>query len=227
MENNNANTVAPRAVFRTQRRTPSARGKSWAGTILFILIIPVTVIFSVLFYNNLNSFGGFIVVIVPCAMLAMAIVCWARSGIEQNGTLSFYDDRIVHICRQERFDMLPGQITSASYGGNVVKIVFSGKTLTLVSSQAAEIVQNVNAFISAYPFAGTNYGAPVAPAPMVPVATPMTPVAAPVAAPVAPAPAAPAAPVVDKAEEIRKYKQLVDDGVISQEQFDAIIQRMN
>ena len=203
------NTNTPRAVYNTQRRTPSARGKSWAGTILFILLIPVTAVLVALLRGNLDGARGLIVVIIPAAMLALAIVFWARSGIEQNGTISFYDDRIVHKCRSEVFDIFPGQISSVSQSGNVVKIVFSGMTLTFVSAQAAMIVQNVNAFTAAYAPGNAGYAAPAA-----------APVAAPVAAP------APAAPAADKAEEIRKYKQLVDDGVISQEQFDAIIKKM-
>ena len=77
-----------------------------------------------------------------------------------------------------------------------------------MSNQAALITQNINAFIAAYVPGNAGY------------AVPATSVA-----PVAPAPA-PAAPVVDKAEEIRKYKQLVDEGVLTQEQFEEIVKKM-
>ena len=213
MVNTNTNTAAPRATYRIKRRTPRARGLSWAGTILFILTIPA--IFSAIVFGPFSTdtqimiyFGGIFI------LFALAIAFWIMSGVSQNGVLSFYDDRIVSSCGYEKFEMMPGQVSAAMQSGNVVKIVFSGRTLTLVSFQAAEIVSNVNAFIAAYSGAVTGPAAPAA-----------APVAAPVA-PVAAAPAAPAAPVVDKAEEIRKYKQLVDDGVISQEQFDAIIKKM-
>lgn len=207
MVNTNTNTAAPRATYRIKRRTPRARGLSWAGTILFILIIPAIFLAISLgrFFTETQIMlyiGGMFI------LVALAIAFWIMSGVSQNGVLSFYDDRIVSVCGYEKFEMMPGQVSAAMQSGNVVKIVFSGKTLTLVSFQAAEIVSNVNAFIAAYSGAVTG---------------PAAPAAAPVAAPVAPAPAA---PVVDKAEEIRKYKQLVDDGVISQEQFDAIIKKM-
>ncbi len=207
MVNTNTNTAAPRATYRIKRRTPRARGLSWAGTILFILTIPA--IFSAIVFGPFSTdtqimmyIGGIFV------LFALAIAFWIMSGVAQNGVLSFYDDRIVSSCGYEKFEMMPGQVSAAMQSGNVVKIVFSGRTLTIVSIQAAEIVSNVNAFIAAYSGAVTG---------------PAAPAAVPVAAPVA---AAPAAPVVDKAEEIRKYKQLVDDGVISQEQFDAIIKKM-
>ena len=201
------NTNNPRAVYNTKRRTPSARGKSWAGTLLVVFCVPVAIVLMTVVSMNKGE-GGW-VMLIPVVMVALGIFFWVRSGIEQNGTISFYDNKIVHKCRNEVFELLPGQISSVSQSGNVVKIVFSGKTLTFVSNQASMITQNINAFIAAYVPGNAGYAVP----------------AAPVAqdAPVAPTPAA---PVVDKAEEIRKYKQLVDDGVISQEQFDEIIKKM-
>ena len=210
MVNTNTNTAAPRATYRIKRRTPRARGLSWAGTILFILTIPA-IFLAISFGRFYTDTQTMIVIAVIFVLFALAIAFWIMSGVSQNGVLSFYDDRIVSSCGYEKFEMMPGQVSAAMQSGNVVKIVFSGRTLTLVSFQAAEIVSNVNAFIAAYSGAVTG---------------PAAPAAAPVAVPVAAAPAAPAAPVVDKAEEIRKYKQLVDDGVISQEQFDAIIKKM-
>ena len=201
------NTNNPRAVYNTKRRTPSARGKSWAGTLLVVFTLPALI---VMVYVVSASRGSAVVAfLIPAVMLGLGIFFWVRSGIEQNGTISFYDNKIVHKCRNEVFELLPGQISSVSQSGNVVKIVFSGKTLTFVSNQASMITQNINAFIAAYVPGNAGYAVPAAPVAQ--------------AAPVAPAPAA---PVVDKAEEIRKYKQLVDDGVISQEQFDAIIKKM-
>ena len=207
MVNTNTNTAAPRATYRIKRRTPRARGLSWAGTILFILTIPA-IFLAISFVRFYTDTQTMIVIAVIFVLFALAIAFWIMSGVSQNGVLSFYDDRIVSSCGYEKFELMPGQVSAAMQSGNVVKIVFSGRTLTLVSFQAAEIVSNVNAFIAAYSGAVTG---------------PAAPAAVPVAAPVA---AAPAAPVVDKAEEIRKYKQLVDDGVISQEQFDAIIKKM-
>ena len=201
------NTNNPRAVYNTKRRTPSARGKSWAGTLLVVFTLPALI---VMVYVVSASRGSAVVAfLIPAVMLGLGIFFWVRSGIEQNGTISFYDNKIVHKCRNEVFELLPGQISSVSQSGNVVKIVFSGKTLTFVSNQASMITQNINAFIAAYVPGNAGYAVPAAPVAQ--------------AAPVAPTPAA---PVVDKAEEIRKYKQLVDDGVISQEQFDAIIKKM-
>lgn len=204
------NTNNPRAVYNTKRRTPSARGKSWAGTILVVFSVPTLIV--MVYVLSASRGSAVIAFMIPAVLLGLGIFFWVRSGIEQNGTISFYDNKIVHKCRNEVFELLPGQISSVAQSGNVVKVIFSGITLTFVSAQATQITQNINAFIAAYAPGNAGYAVPAAPA---------APAAQPV--PVAPAPAAPA---VDKAEEIRKYKQLVDDGVISQEQFDEIIKRM-
>ena len=204
------NTNNPRAVYNTKRRTPSARGKSWAGTILVVFSVPTLIV--MVYVLSASRGSAVIAFMIPAVMLGLGIFFWVRSGIEQNGTISFYDNKIVHKCRNEVFELLPGQISSVAQSGNVVKVIFSGITLTFVSAQATQITQNINAFIAAYAPGNAGYAVPAAP--VAPVAQP---------APVVPAPAAPA---VDKAEEIRKYKQLVDDGVISQEQFDAIIKKM-
>ena len=204
------NTNNPRAVYNTKRRTPSARGKSWAGTILVVFSVPTLIV--MVYVLSASRGSAVIAFMIPAVMLGLGIFFWVRSGIEQNGTISFYDNKIVHKCRNEVFELLPGQISSVAQSGNVVKVIFSGITLTFVSAQATQITQNINAFIAAYAPGNAGYAVPAAP--VAPVAQP---------APVVPAPAAPA---VDKADEIRKYKQLVDDGVISQEQFDAIIKKM-
>ena len=204
------NTNNPRAVYNTKRRTPSARGKSWAGTILVVFSVPTLIV--MVYVLSASRGSAVIAFMIPAVMLGLGIFFWVRSGIEQNGTISFYDNKIVHKCRNEVFELLPGQISSVAQSGNVVKVIFSGITLTFVSAQATQITQNINAFIAAYAPGNAGYAVPAAP--VAPAAQP---------APVAQAPAAPA---VDKAEEIRKYKQLVDDGVISQEQFDAIIKKM-
>lgn len=190
----------PVAVYYTKRRTPSARGKSWVGTLLFIFSFPALFVLAAM-----NA--GRSALLIPGIMILGGIIFWIISGVEQNGTISFYDNKIVHKCRREVFELYPGQVSSVSQSGKVVKIIFSGKTLTFVSDNADQITQSVDSFISTYAPANTGYAAPVAPV-------------------VSIAPVNTSAPVSDKTEEIRKYKQLVDDGVITQEQFDAILKKM-
>ena len=173
-------------TYNVKRRTPEARGKSWIGTIFFGIGLLISS--SLMLMMTLGSGSPFIV---------LGIVFWTKSNTSQNGTITFYDDRIVYHCRNEKFVLLPGQVSHVTQSGTLIKIVFSGKTLTLVSDRASEITRNVNAFISAY--AGNN-------------AAPQTA-------------QAPANTQSISPDDIRKYKQLVDEGIITQEQFNEIIKK--
>lgn len=114
----------PVAVYYTKRRTPSARGKSWVGTLLFIFSFPALFVLAAM-----NA--GRSALLIPGIMILGGIIFWIISGVEQNGTISFYDNKIVHKCRREVFELYPGQVSSVSQSGKVVKIIFSGKTLLL------------------------------------------------------------------------------------------------
>lgn len=190
-------------TYNVKRRTPEARGKSWIGTIFFgigLLIFSSLMLMMTLgsgspFASLTGRSGAELLFAVP--FIVLGIVFWTKSNTSQNGTITFYDDRIVYHCRNEKFVLLPGQVSHVTQSGTLIKIVFSGKTLTLVSDRASEITRNVNAFISAY--AGNN-------------AAPQTA-------------QAPANTQSISPDDIRKYKQLVDEGIITQEQFDEIIKK--
>ena len=199
------NMIAP-IVFRIKRRTPRARKLSWLATMLFA--IGVFVVISIFFcgFTIPSTADWILYLLIPAiAFFVFGIVFWTKSNNAQNATLAFYNDKIVYKGIGETIEMFPGQVSHAQQSGKVVKIVFSGKTLTIVSEQADDVTNNVNSFVSAY----TN--AAVAAAVQVPVAT-------------APAQASAPTPSLSP-EDIRKYKQLVDDGVITQEQFDEILKK--
>ena len=87
----------------------------------------------------------------------------------------------------------------------IIKIVFGRTTLPLDTRQAREIANKLNEFIAAHPYpVYTAYPVNAMPAP------------APVQAPAAP-------PARLNPEEIRGYRKLVEDGVITEEQFNKII----
>ncbi|MCR5805273.1 MAG: SHOCT domain-containing protein [Clostridia bacterium] len=199
MENTNQ---AP-LTYAVKRRTPEARRKSWIGTAFFgigllyfaILMLLMTLGSGSPFSSLTGGSGLELFFSVP--FIVLGIVFWTKSNNSQNGTINFYNDKIVYHCRSEKYVLLPGQISHVSQSGTMIKIVFSGKTLTLVSDRATEITKNVNAFISAY---SNNEFMQTAPEPAANTQS-LSP------------------------EDIRKYKQLVDEGIITQEQFDEIIKR--
>lgn len=184
-------------TFNIKRRTPEARGKSWAGTLVFgfgLLIFA-----AALFLGVMRIIENMALMLIAVPFIVVGIVLWTKSNNAQNGTLTFHSDMIMYKCGSESFKMLPGQVTHVNQSGNQVRIIFAGKTLYIVSPDATQITHNVNAFMAAY-----NNLAPQAAAP-------------------APAPVQKSAPDPD---EIRKYKQLVDEGIITQQQFDEILKKM-
>lgn len=184
-------------TFNIKRRTPEARGKSWAGTLVFGFGLLLFAVIMLIFYMRITE--QIALMLIPVPFIVVGIVLWTKSNNAQNGTLTFHSDMIMYKCGSESFKMLPGQVTHVNQSGNQVRIIFAGKTLYIVSPDATQITHNVNAFMAAY-----NNLAPQAAAP-------------------APAPVQKSAPDPD---EIRKYKQLVDEGVITQQQFDEILKKM-
>lgn len=158
--------------------------------------------------KNPSDFLVFLVEISPpfiVGCIVFSIVLWVKSNNEQRGTLTFYgsENRIVSRVMQEVIEIKPDQISEVLRNGNLVKIVFSGTTLTLVSDRAVDIVNAANEMIRV-----CKQNPPV----YQQTAANRIPVQAPVQTQINP-------------DEIRKYKQLVDDGIITQEQFDQIIKQ--
>lgn len=199
MENTNAlKFIVFRRVARARWKTPvgivmlvSGISLAIAGVITFALAVKVAP------KNELGPLLPGIFMIMVALIIGIIGIIILSEGKRQPGTIIFSNDKISYNCQNEMIDFLPGQITSAHQNGNIVSIVFQGKTLEVAADQASMIVQNINAFISAHQAAQAVSAAPAA---------------------------APAHSSIS-ADEIRKYKQLVDDGVISQEQFEEIVRK--
>ena len=203
MDNNNEQPD----IFFIRRRTPRARGLSWGGTIFFGAGLLTSGYYWLMTqrYTNMSEvtmfrFGIFIALFFICAILM-----WVASSKAQNGTISISDELISCKCERTFLDIMPGQVSSVTRYDDVVKIVFCGKTLTIRSEKAPQIEDRVKDFISAYKYSGNSVNAVP-----VPVAVPK----------------AESKNEQLSADKIREYKQLVDDGIISQEQFDQIIEKL-
>jgi len=156
-------------------------------------------------YSNVSKtitlrFGIFIALFFICAVLM-----WVASSKTQNGTISISDERISCKCERTFLDIMPGQVSSVTRYKNIVKIEFGGQTLTIRSEKASQIEDRVKDFISAYRYSGKLVNA---------VPVPKT------------VPKTGSKNEQLSTDKIREYKQLVDDGIISQEQFDQIIEKL-
>jgi hypothetical protein len=143
-------------IFEIRRRTPRSRGLSWAGTIMFAhALIGAYIIF--VFSNagaDISFRGAWGLLVFTALFFILALILWGASSSAQNGTLLIYDDKISCRCERTFIDILPGQITSVLREGDIVRILYLGKTLTIKSEKASQIKDRVQDFISAYKNSG-------------------------------------------------------------------------
>lgn len=195
-------------IYKIKRRTARARALSWVGTGFFVLDLIVLYFLAPIIlsqevdFRNLLYFENHLYVEVfrSCIFAALfffiAVILWAASYNAQQGTIAFYNEEKI-TCRCERafVDLLPGQVSSVQQDGNVVRIMYLNRTLTIQSENASQIRERVQNFISAYNYSGNNI-----------VKNSIDPLVS--------------------AAKIREYKELVDEGIITQEQFDAIVSKI-
>lgn len=203
MDNSNAQPD----IFIIRRKTPRSRGFSWGGTVSFgaCLAVSAQLCYYSLTFRDISGANAFRFGILIALFFVIAIILWVVSSKSQNGTLSISDELISCKCERNFLDIMPGQVTSVTRYDDIVKIAFSGKTLTVKSEKASQIEDRVKDFISAYRYSGNL------------VTTVPTPVAV---------RKTESQNELISADKIREYKKLVDDGIISQEQFDQIIEKI-
>ncbi|MBR6987694.1 MAG: hypothetical protein IKH82_06465 [Clostridiales bacterium] len=206
MENKNE----PVAVYNVRRHTPSATGNKGCGTIFFAAAILLVILFVFALINKIDPIlkKALMYFLISAVLALIGFLIFLYTNVSWSGTLKFYNDRIEYRLNngREQFTILPGQLSKIVLVNNgIIKIVFGRTTLPLDTRQAREIADKLNEFIAAHPYpVYTAYPVNAMPAP------------APVQAPAAP-------PARLNPEEIRGYRKLVEDGVITDEQFNKII----
>lgn len=206
MENTNSKPLEF-VVFRRNPRdgwkVPVGIGLIITGIIQSLLMVYIAYVAQLEFLSGVAG----IAILVSVILIVTGILIAAESG-QKTGSIVIDQNQIRYQCKKEKIVFLPGQITSVLQEGNVVSIAYQGKTLKVVVPKAAELVSNINAFIEACPANNTQVSAPNASNDVgkqgevetqpVNILDPVT---------------------------IREYKKLVDDGVISQEQFEEIVRK--
>ena len=206
MENTNSKPLE----FVVFRRNPRDGWKVPVGIGLIITgIIQGLLMCYIAYVAQLEFLSGVagIAMLVSVILIVTGILIAAESG-QKTGSIVIDQNQIRYQCKKEKIVFLPGQITSVLQEGNVVSIAYQGKTFKVIVPKAAELVSNINAFIEACPANNTQVSAPNAfndvgkqgevETQPVNILDPVT---------------------------IREYKKLVDDGVISQEQFEEIVRK--
>ena len=192
-------------IYAITRRTPRSIGLSWCGTISFIISL-ISAFFLGRFYFERVISDVFAIqwCIFTSLFFIVGIVFWKASSNAKYGTLLIFDDKISCRCERTIVDIKPDQISSFDQDGKIVYIIYSGKTLSIQSKEPSALVRRLNEYLDEYKH----------PKDQISEAAETEMESDTASEPISP-------------DKIREYKQLVDDGLITQAQYDAIIERLD
>ena len=191
--------------FDIKRRTPGARAKLIIGRIAIVVSFLLIAVFVAIVSSGAAGEGvAFIPLGIAAPVIITGIVLCASSNNSMNGTMTFLKDKAIYQCGDERFEILPDKITAAHRSYEKVLIVFSGIKLRIVSEQAPEIMHCLDIMVNPSDRSEAEE-APDAADRDEPTSTER-------------------AALIDP-NILREYKKLVDEGVLTQEQFDEIVRK--
>lgn len=191
--------------FDIKRRTPGARAKLIIGRIAIVVSFLLIAVFVAIVSSGAAGEGvAFIPLGIAAPVIVVGIVLCASSNNSMNGTMTFLKDKAIYQCGDERFEILPDKITAAHRSYEKVLIVFSGIKLRIVSEQAPEIMHCLDIMVNPSDRSEAEE-APDAADRDEPTSTER-------------------AALIDP-NILREYKKLVDEGVLTQEQFDEIVRK--
>lgn len=207
MDNNGSEQTAnsyPQS-FDIKRRTPGARAKLIIGRIAIVVSFLLIAVFVAIVSSGAAGEGvAFIPLGIAAPVIVVGIVLCASSNNSMNGTMTFLKDKAIYQCGDERFEIFPDKITAAHRSYEKVLIVFSGIKLRIVSEQAPEIMHCLDIMVNPSDRSEAEE-APDAADRDEPTSTER-------------------AALIDP-NILREYKKLVDEGVLTQEQFDEIVRK--
>lgn len=151
MDNNGSEQTAnsyPQS-FDIKRRTPGARAKLIIGRIAIVVSFLLIAVFVAIVSSGAAGEGvAFIPLGIAAPVIITGIVLCASSNNSMNGTMTFLKDKAIYQCGDERFEILPDKITAAHRSYEKVLIVFSGIKLRIVSEQAPEIMHCLDIMVN-------------------------------------------------------------------------------
>jgi len=193
-------------IYAITRRTPRSIGLGWGGTVLFMIGL-ISAFFLGWFYfvRIISDVFAIQWCIFTGLFLILGIILWRASANAEYGTLLIFDDKVSCRCERTIVDIKPDQITSVYRYRKNVFIVFSGKTLSIHPEEPSALVRRLNEYVDEYNHPEEYIDEETEPETELESDTESEPISP---------------------DKIREYKQLVDDGLITQAQYDAIIERL-
>ena len=223
MENVNESeqTAVDPNSFEVTRILRGSKAKSIVGFFLFINGL-ANVIFLVTMACTAGADAGLVVLFVTISSLSFIVGAALQVKKSEEGTLTFYPDKMVFSGTINKLELYASEISVAQKKADVLKIVAARTTLVITAVRAEDIALKIREMLhtadgddsvaATEQPSDTEDVQPVEAAPEKPAEPSITDVSA----------STPA----EKAEALREYKKLVDEGVLTKEQFDEIVKKL-
>ena len=206
------------SVFEVTRRIRGSKAKSIVGFVLFIFGLAFLIgLISLACSGSADS--GLIVCFIILTTLSFIIGAVLQTRKSEEGTLTFYPDKIVFSGNKTKMELYASEIRVAQKKADVLKIVAANKTLVVIADQAEAIALKIRELL--HTADGDDGVTATEQTPEIDNEQPQEN-----AEEESSTEADTASTPAEKADALREYKKLVDEGVLTQEQFEEIVKKM-
>ena len=206
------------SVFEVNRRIRGSKAKSIVGFVLFIFGLAFLIgLISLACSGSADS--GLIVCFIILTTLSFIIGAVLQTRKSEEGTLTFYPDKIVFSGNKTKMELYASEIRVAQKKADVLKIVAANTTLVVIADQAEAIALKIRELL--HTADGDDGVTATEQTPEIDNEQPQEN-----AEEESSTEADTASTPAEKADALREYKKLVDEGVLTQEQFEEIVKKM-
>ena len=206
------------SVFEVTRRIRGSKAKSIVGFVLFIFGLAFLIgLISLACSGSADS--GLIVCFIILTTLSFIIGAVLQTRKSEEGTLTFYPDKIVFSGNKTKMELYASEIRVAQKKADVLKIVAANTTLVVIADQAEAIALKIRELL--HTADGDDGVTATEQTPEIDNEQPQEN-----AEEESSTEADTASTPAEKADALREYKKLVDEGVLTQEQFEEIVKKM-
>lgn len=206
------------SVFEVTRRIRGSKAKSIVGFVLFIFGLAFLIgLISLACSGSADS--GLIVCFIILTTLSFIIGAVLQTRKSEEGTLTFYPDKIVFSGNKTKMELYASEIRVAQKKADVLKIVAANTTLVVIADQAEAIALKIRELL--HTADGDDGVTATEQTPEIDNEQPQEN-----AEEESSTEADTASTPAEKADALREYKKLVDEGVLTQEQFEEIVKKI-
>lgn len=190
-------------VFEVKRQIKGSNTRGLIGFIFFVLGI-ISIVLLVTIATKTGAGSGIIAFFSSLIIIFFIIGSVLQIKSSENGELMFQQDIMIYKNAKQSIEIHPKDIKVAQRKGELIKIVAAGRTIVFTSDKSEAIADKIRCFLDTETD-DDNVELDAVDSKTLVNTDEKTP--------------------AQKADSLREYKKLVDDGVITQEQFDEFVKK--